>query len=350
MLVYYLVFFIAFSLSILDYSSNKYLKLVAYTAFCLVLVLLPALRGIGVDNDSSNYEDIFKLSGNYTIQEIITGDYVENIERGYMLLNKIINMLDGDVYTVFFIVAVATGILNYSIIYKISPFPFTSLLFYLSFFFLYRDFTQIRYGLSCAFVFWTVYFMLTQNWFKCGLCLFVAILFHNTAIIMLLVLPLCYLVKNKNVYLVFLIISLLGLIFNPFPILLSLVGMPEHMLIYLEEEGGGGFMVSLVGLFVTLLFIVYNNIFKQYSDLSFYFRAFIIGVALSLLFIQVSIFQRFSYLLFQFGVLLLPTMLFLVQKYKDRYFAVVLHLSYGAFLLYYGVKLIAPTLIRPYFY
>ncbi|KIO78626.1 hypothetical protein TH53_02440 [Pedobacter lusitanus] len=100
----------------------------------MVLISLPAFREIGVDNDSLSYSEIFKSTNNYSIGQIISGNYESNIERGFMLLNKLVDVFGGDFNSVLFIVALLTGLLNYTIIYKICRFPFTALLIYLSFF------------------------------------------------------------------------------------------------------------------------------------------------------------------------------------------------------------------------
>lgn len=351
MSIYYLVFLLSFILCILDYRSDDILKRSIYFVFCAIVVILPGLRGIGVDNDSSNYLDIFQLSGNYTFKEILTGNYWENVERGYMILNKIVFVLGGTIKTVFFLIAMLTGILNYSLFYKKNKFAFTSVLFYLAFFYLYRDFTQIRYGLSCALGFWAISYLLKKKYLLFSVVVTVSFFIHSTAILWIIVLPICFYVKNKMFYFILPFFCTVGLFFNPFPLLLSLGGVPEHMAIYLAEEGGGGFMVTVFGFVIMGLYILFQKYFIDLDeDNAFYFRLFALGVGLNLLFIQSAIFQRFTYLLFQFGVLLLPSLLLSLQNGKHRYSFVFLHFVFACFLLYYAFKLIAPGIIRPYSY
>jgi hypothetical protein len=349
MAVYYFVFIVSFLLCVLDYVKVEKIKIIAYTTFCLLLVLLPGFRSVGNDNDSTNYADIFDLSKTYTLREIVAGDYPENIERGFMLLNKVVASAGGSVTAIFLAIAVLSGVLNYLIIYKVSPYPFTALLFYLSFFYLYRDFTQIRYGLSCALCFWSVYFFVGKNYLLTVLTLLFAIFVHSAAFILVLVLPCCLLVKNKYLYLALPFVCVVGIVFNPFQYLLTLGGVPAHMQIYLDEEGGGGFIVSALGYLIMMIYIFYK---KQLSNdnynFALYYRLFAVGVALNLLFIQASIFQRFSNLLFQFSVLFLPNLLWALRDMKYRYYLVFLHFMFLCFFLYYGIKLISPALIRPY--
>ncbi|WP_082035790.1 EpsG family protein [Pedobacter lusitanus] len=215
---------------------------------------------------------------------------------------------------------------------------------------MYRDFTQIRYGLSCSIVYWAIYFFTKKRYFAFAFSFVLAFLLHNTALIIIILLPLCYFFKNRYVYLIAPFVCLIGLFINPFPILLSLGGVPEHMQIYFNEEGGGGMVVSVIGMAIMMIYAVfYTKVKSENFDFDMYYRLLAVGVSLNLLFIQASIFQRFSYLFFQFCVLFLPNMLAELQKMKDKYYFVLLHFLFNCFFVYYGIKLIAPTLIRPYF-
>lgn len=350
MFVYYIIFILSFLLCIIDYLPNRLLRGIIYSVFCIFLALLPGFKDIGVDNDSINYANIFQSVENYSFREILSGNYWENIERGYMFINKLIYILGGSINILFLTIAILTGVLNYSIFFKVNRYVFTGLLFYLSFYYLYRDFTQIRYALSCAISFWAVYFLLRKRYTFFFFALLTAFLFHSTAIILVVVLPICYFFKDRYFYLILPVVCLVGIFFNPFPILLSFGGVPEHMVIYLDEEGGGGFMVSVFGFIIILIYSIFFEALKNLKqDYTLYFRLFAIGIALNLLFIQSAIFQRFTYLLFQFGILLLPAILIELQKSKYKPYFVVLHFLIVCFLLYYGIKLISPQIIRPYF-
>ena len=99
------------------------------------------------------------------------------------------------------VMAVLTGIFNYCFFYKNSIYPFISLLIYLSFFYFYRDFTQIRYALSCALVFWSIKYYLDKKLKYFFIFFIFAISFHNSAFILLLAIPFIHFVKNKLLYL-----------------------------------------------------------------------------------------------------------------------------------------------------
>ena len=162
MTIYYCVFILAFLMCIFDFVHEKTLYTFVYILFCIFLISLVAFRHVGIDNDSQNYQNMFITYSYSSFNEIIRGGY-GYVEKGYVLLNKIIASLGGDFRILMVVMAVLTGIFNYCFFYKNSIYPFISLLIYLSFFYFYRDFTQIRYALSCALVFWSIKYYLDKK-------------------------------------------------------------------------------------------------------------------------------------------------------------------------------------------
>ncbi len=353
MTIYYLIFVIAFFLCIFDFVHEKSLYTYIYTLFCIFLISLVSFRRIGIDNDSLTYQNMFFMYAQSSFSDILRGGY-GYAERGYVFLNKIISVIGGNFRVLMVVMAILTGFLNYRFLYKNSIYPFISLFTYLSFFYLYRDFTQIRYALSCVLIFWSIKYYLDRN-FKCFIIFFIlAVLFHNAASIFLITLPFIYIIKNKFFYLLLPIPSLLiGLTYNPFTYLLSKTGLAEgHMSIYLNEGGGGSFSISVLGFILISIYYFMTKKDRQeqnnfHSD--FYFKIVALGVSLNLLFIQSSIFQRFSFLLFQFSVLLLPIVIKQIQnKAKNKDFSILFYYAISIFLLLYGIRMINPNLIRPY--
>src|SRR5690606_19724704 len=151
MIPYYILFAVTFLFTVFDFIQSRYVRLCAYVPLCLLLIGFVAFRALGVDNDGIAYQDAFRLvSEKYSWLDLLRGNYDETMERGYLLLNKLVFDLGGNIHVVFTIMALLTGLLNFALIYKYSPMPFLSVLIYLCFFYLYRDFTQIRYALSAV--------------------------------------------------------------------------------------------------------------------------------------------------------------------------------------------------------
>ncbi|WP_456314081.1 EpsG family protein [Pseudomonas shirazensis] len=353
MVIYYAIFIISFLLCIFDFIKESSVKLSVYILFTTVVTLIAGLRTVGIDNDSEAYQQIFITSDNLSFYQIFIGDYWENTERGYYLLNKLIFSLGGNIYTLLLVVSVLTGFLNYSIIYKISPYPFLSLLFYLSFFYLYRDFTQIRYAVCCAIVFYAIFYYVKKKYFLFSILFIISFLFHNTSYILILILPICFYFKNKFVYFFLPLLGLSGLFYNFLPLLLSQGEGMQYLQIYLEEDGSAGLMIPFIGSLIIIIYIFNEKkllaIKHDFNWYELFFKLFAISVTLNFLFFQVSIFQRFSYLFFQFGILLLPMMLRDLRIGKFKIYYNLLYFTFAIFFLYYGIKMINPNLVRPYF-
>lgn len=348
--IYYLVFIISFLLCFFDFVHYKRLKMIPYTIFCLFIIGLAGFRKIGIDNDAESYDFMFYLYDRSTLSEIIEGGY-GYVEKGYVLLNKMVSYLGFDIHTLFILIALMTGFANYYYFYKKSRFPFLSLLFYVSFYFLYRDFTQVRYAFAAALCFWVVDFYLSKKYKKSILLFILAVLFHNAVTILIPVLLVLRFVKNNKWYFIPILPTvIIGKMINLFPLLLSLGITNEHMKLYKDEESGGGMLVSIMG--VAIMFLYYLVTFKKDKRdmiMDSYFRILSIGVSLNFLFIQSAIFQRFTFILFQFSILLLPYILKeLSGKVKMKGAFVLIYFFTACFLLYYGLNMIDENLVRPY--
>lgn len=347
--IYYAIFIIAFLLCFFDFIRFKAIRMVPYVLFCLFTIFVAGFREIGIDNDGRLYEAMFYFYGRANVSDILQGGY-GYMEKGYVLLNKLVFDLGYDIHTLFILMALMTGFLSYYFFYKRSQYIFLSLLFYVSFYFLYRDFTQVRYAFASALCFWVVGFYIDKKYKKSILLFILAILFHNSVIILLPTLLLLRFVNNNKMYFLPVIPAfLIGKIINLFPILLLMGLANDHMSLYLEEDGGGGMMVSAIGLLIMLLyyFVTYKG--DRNEEMDSYFRILSVGVILNFLFIQSAIFQRFTFILFQFAILLLPyTLKELSKKVKMREAFILIYFITACFLLYYGLNMIDENLVRPY--
>lgn len=348
--IYYSVFIIAFLLCFFDFIGYKAIKIIPYILFCLFVILVAGFRQVGTDNDSYNYSSMYQFYSISSLPEIIKGGY-GYVERGYVLLNKLVSVLGFDVHILFILMAFLTGIATYSFLYKRSKFVFLSLLFYLSFNFLYRDFTQIRYAFSAALCFWVVAFYVDKKYKKSILFFVLAVFFHSSVFILIPVFLVERFVKRNIWYFLPIVPAfIIGKMLNLFPILLLLGAADGHMATYLNEESGGGLMISAIGLVIMLLYYLITFKKKERNrEMDIYFRILSICVSLNFLFIQSGIFQRFTFILFQFAILLFPYILKeLYSRVRIKGVFVLIYFVSACFFLYYGVKMIDINLVRPY--
>lgn len=353
MLPYYAIIIVGFTLSIVDFIKSKYIRLFLFIVYAAILIFFAGLRSIKTDNDSGSYQEAFQIVQQIEWKDLLKRNYDIEMERGYLILNKIISDLGGDTRTVIFIMALFTGIINFTLIYKKSDFPFSSILFYVSFFYLYRDFTQIRYALAAGIFAWTVFCFIDKKYLLAFLLEALATLFHNSVLIGVPFMILYWLIRNRYFYLIFPFIGLIGIFYSPVSILASIAGLPQQLVRYFTEElGYGGFVVSVVSQVILFLYcIFYSKIItpslsRAYSIL---YSAISFASMLNLLFISIAIMQRFSSLLFGLGIFLLPSILKKLEESKvNRNWALVLHFMFNCFFLYYGLKMVSPELVRPY--
>ena len=126
------------------YRSSKIL-----TIFIIILII--GLRGL-IAFDSRNYyivfrniPDLFDLSFDYLDKQVM--------EKGYLYFNSLVKTLGFDFWMVFFIVAMVS-LINISIfINYFSNYFFYSLAFYYTRWLFLKEFTQIRSGLACSFLY-----------------------------------------------------------------------------------------------------------------------------------------------------------------------------------------------------
>lgn len=354
MVSYYALFFITFSFTVFDFVQSTYIRLFAFVPLCLFIIAFAGLRGLGVDNDGVAYQDAFRMAGEYSWSDLATGNYLDKMERGYLLFNKLVYSLGGDIHIVFVVMALLTGLLNFTLIFKYSPMPFFSVLIYVCFFYLYRDFTQIRYALSAALGIWAVCFFVDRRYIWSGVCIFFATFIHGAVLIVPLFYLFYSLIRSYSFYVILPVVGMVIGFLDPVMYLFALGGLPPTLANYVEQEefGKGGYMLSAIAQFFIFAVFYYRNKlleFYQERTIDLFFAALSMGSFINLMFISFAIMQRLSSLLFTVIVLLMPYVFSTMEDdLKDRNLGLFARFAFMAFVLYYGLKMINIDLVRPY--
>ncbi|HWK56697.1 MAG TPA: EpsG family protein [Parapedobacter sp.] len=354
MLVYYLLFFVTFLFTVFDFIQSQYIRLFAYVPLCLLLIAFVGLRSLGVDNDGIAYQDAFQLAGEYAWSDLLRGNYPETMERGYLLFNKLVFTLGGDIYVVFIVMALLTGLVNFTLIFKYSPMPFLSVLIYLCFFYLYRDFTQIRYALSAAVGLWVICLLAEKKYIWSAAFIFFATFIHSS----ILIVPLFYLfyalIRNHLFYLILPIVGFIVSFFDPVMFLFTLGGLPPTLAGYVQQEefGRGGYMLSAIAqIFMLVIYFYRSKLLEFYNEraIDLFFVALSLGSFINLTFISFAIMQRLSSLLFTVIVFVMPYVFCIMEDdANERNLGLLIRFVSMMFLLYYGFKMIDIELVRPY--
>lgn len=151
-------------------------RFVVYASVVLVLVLMAGFRPVGIDKDSLQYYGYFLYGAN---------DYVE---PSFILISNITEFLFSDVRGVFLIYALLAIPLKCFAFTRLSNEFFLLLAVYLSNFYILHDLTQIRIGVSFAFIFIGFYHLTKGDRMKYFLMVLVATFFHYSAIVTLVLL------------------------------------------------------------------------------------------------------------------------------------------------------------------
>lgn len=149
----------------------------------------------------TEYSDVFKKA--------LFSKSKEDIEWIFVLINKVIFDLGMPFYMVTFVMALITVSLKLSTVYKFSPLPILSTLFYFMPVFFFEDSGQMRQGIGIAICVFSFRYIVERNLMMFLLCIYLALGFHKTSIVFL---PAYWLVKipmNSKKILWALIISLL---------------------------------------------------------------------------------------------------------------------------------------------
>lgn len=354
MLPYYLLLLTAFFATLADFAESKEARLVGYGLLCALLVAFAGLRGLGVDNDGIAYEEAMGLASDISWGQLLAGDFDFTMERGYMLLNKAVDAVGGNIHVVFILMALATGLANYTLFYRRSPYPFCSLLVYVCFFYFYRDFTQIRYALSAGMGMWAVFMFIDRKYIHTALLVFFAAFFHSSVLVIPLLFLAYALVRNYWVYFFLPVLGAIGAFYDPVMYLFQLGGLPPTLVNYVQQDefGSGGYMVSGVAQVFMLAVLVYKDeLLKLYPkrQLDILYIALSIGSFVNLLFISFAIMQRLSSMLFTAIVFLLPYLFSIIEsKEREQYTGLFIRVLFMLFVLFYGLNMIDIGLLRPY--
>lgn len=317
MIPYFVIYLFSLSLLISSYLDRKINK-AYYLIFLSVLILFAGLRyNVGVDYQS--YKDFFNL--------VLSGNNIY-MEDSFVLLVKLIDLIDGEEQLLYFIYAFLTVFFTSKFIEYFSLNKVFSLYIYLTFAVFYlASFNGIRQSLAVAIFMYSIKFIVERNLFKYILLIMIATFVHKTAVLMF---PLFF-ILNKQLNIVKFVSIFLGYYFmlQFFEQLILFIGISQAYLNNFDsvtDEGINPFVYLLVVMFLFL----YKLDFKyKILGLNLTFFAILLGITPLLTTIPSNYIVRMtSY--FTFGILFILPNLMIVFKNKNLksiYFTIVIVLG-----------------------
>ncbi|HOK63557.1 MAG TPA: EpsG family protein [Soehngenia sp.] len=287
----------------LTISSNSFIFI--FVGF--VLILIAGFRPIGIDGDSLNYVSVLHIS-------LSEANFIDK-EPAFWIINELNKILFGGNEQTFFLIFAILGVsLKLIAIRKYSLLPILSIFTYVSMYFVLHEMTQIRAGVATAIFLFALEDIKNRNFKGYFLKTILAMLFHYSAIIMLLV---YFINPNKLNTKLFLTLPILGIILgillaifkdislsifsNITSVLPQFIGSKIELYILLLYDGKFSDINIFNFLYLSLIFIYYFSLLNYRKMKSQY----------DIIFIKISGIMLFSFYFFTF----LPVLAFRVSEF-----------------------------------
>lgn len=169
-------------------------------AICLVLAFLAGTRDPNSWADTGVYVESF-LDYTPTISDLTQySQPFGYVEMGFYYIGVVVKSFTSNIIIYFFVVASLSLFFLYKALEKYCLYPILGVCVYISRFYLSRNLMQIRAGLSYAIILVAVQYITKRDWKRYFAWVFVAYLFHHSAIIAVPLYFLCILdIKKKHI-------------------------------------------------------------------------------------------------------------------------------------------------------
>lgn len=197
MVLYYYIAFYLFAL----YAESLSRRTKSYwlVAICVVLAFLAGTRDFSWA-DTDGYVASF-IDYTPTITELTQFSKPFGYsEMGFFYIGVIVKTLAPNVTIYFLVVAAISFLFLYKAFNKYCLYPIFGVCAYISRFYFARNFIQIRAGLSYAIILMAVQYITNRDWKRYFAWVFVAYLFHHSAIVAVPIYFLCMIdIKKKHI-------------------------------------------------------------------------------------------------------------------------------------------------------
>ena len=235
MIIAYILFYI-FALFAEELKAKN--KKVILMITCVVLALMAAFREIHKWGDTLAYVISFNDYTNPLGEWSSLDKPFGYSEYGFYFLGVIFKSFSSDVTAYLTFIAALTFIFMYKDFKRYCYYPLFGVCAYISRFYFARNFMQIRAGLSYAIVLWAVQYITKRDWKRYFFWVFIAYLFHQSALLAVPLYLLCLVKINKWHIIVGIIIAfILGVVFTePIRLLVSDYATDMKVTTYVTKE------------------------------------------------------------------------------------------------------------------
>lgn len=299
-------------------------KLIYFSFFTIILVCICGLRSIKIGLDTPQYYFLFhdvSKTGNLfkSLKEV-------NTEWGFVLYQYIISLF-GNYYVFLFITAIITIVPVMWIIYKYSKIPWLSIVLFILFGYFTFYMSGLRQAIAMSFCIIAFHYSSQNKLIKYLICISIAFLFHQTAIIFL---PIYWMKRIQlNKFVIAGTIVLIGLSFVLRGIIYNLL-MSFSRIDYSGAEDAGGIRMFISMLFFIVLgFVMLEKIKKNEITRSLLYMMIIGAVLWPILSIGRAATFRLFYYFHIFIILYSANLAMSIKKIEYRNLVIVLFVLIG---------------------
>lgn len=336
-----------------DYQNHIRYRSEWFIVLMIIFILVAGLRyRLGID--STRYEYYFTSLP--SLGELSTFDY-DSVRYGvgYLFLNAIARSLSDNFVIMQCLHAIFINSIIFWFIYRNTRHIFTALLLYAFLYYFTYNFEILRESCAAVIFLYSWQYFKNEIWGKYYICCIIAILFHPSAIF-LLILPVFYLPAFRSFFrmgwtfgiscgCVFIIAAYLSVRFFDYLQLITIASVDDYAASYADSTLGGEKSLNIKGIgvfiikiiiypLVTMICLKGSKYFRSNIDIPSnitekleYLLCWYVYIAIISNFIQ--IFYRFNNYLTPFWTLALADVLFSVLKVSKR----KLRLSFGIWTL-----------------
>lgn len=287
----------------------------------IILIILASFREKNIGNDTSVYMDLFTK-----LQIVDLKYYLDRYEIGYLLLNKFVGMLSKEPQSILIVTSIII-LSSYAIFikkYSKNVYISTLLFFLLGHF--GSSMNTIRHQFAILIIFFSYKYIKNRHLIKFIIIIFIASLFHSTAIIFLVAYPVSKLkIKPKEILCIGFITLIVYTSFSSiFKILLS--GIDKYSY-YLNSDYLNGEMrlATIINIMISLSIIIFGLAVKkiekaEFDDDTRIMTSFlIISVCINIISLKFNLLDRVAKYFDIFSIVYLPNILILIKNRERRY-------------------------------
>lgn len=255
------------------------------------------------------------------------------IEAGYYFLNKLVYFFNTNNESIFLTTSFIILILIFMTINRYSNHIGVSVYLFITLYFYFSSFNIVRQYIAVAIVFYALTYIVSNESKKYVACILIAMSFHVTAIVALLVYP--FMKKNHSA-LLYLAISMIT--FCSIPFLPHIMGRISDVLDKYHTLQYGASPVGMIISGTLFLFALFHKqkLIKQNPLNIIYMNAMFLAFIFHTLGSQQVVLARFATYFYIFAILLIPNCLSILNKYIRISVYIVL---FSLLLVYFNIQL-----------